>query len=51
MNSKPQAYMLITEDGVCGGVFRFRYDAEVAAREAGGRFSIVPLYMQGESND
>ena len=41
---KPQAHMLITEQGVCGGVFRFRYDAEVAAREGNGRFSIVPLY-------
>ena len=41
---KPQAHMLITEQGVCGGIFRFRYDAEVAAREGNGRFSIVPLY-------
>ena len=41
---KPQAHMLITEKGVCGGVFRFRYDSETAARELGGRFSIVPLY-------
>lgn len=41
---KPQAHMLITEQGVCGGVFRFRYDAEVAAREGNGKFSIVPLY-------
>lgn len=41
---KPQAWMLITEQGVCGGAFRFRYDAEVAARELGERFSLVPLY-------
>lgn len=41
---KPQAWMLITEQGVCGGIFRFRYDAEVGARELRERFSIVPLY-------
>lgn len=41
---KSQAWMLITESGVCGGIFRFRYDAEVQARELGSRFSIVPLY-------
>ncbi len=41
---KPQAWMLITESGACGGIFRFRYDAEVQARVLFGRFSIVPLY-------
>jgi hypothetical protein len=43
---KPQAWMLITEQGVCGGIERFRYDAEVKARELGERFSIVPLYYE-----
>jgi hypothetical protein len=41
---KPQAWMLIKEQGVWGAAFRFRYDAEVAARELGERFSIVPIY-------
>lgn len=41
---KPQAWMLITEEGLFGGAFRFRFDAKVAARELKSRFFIVPLY-------
>ncbi len=44
--------MIITEKNVCGGVFRFRHDAEVAARELGERFTIVPLFAEHyHSND
>lgn len=44
LEPKPQGWMLITEPGVCHGLFRFKVDAEEAAHEAAMRFSIVPLY-------
>lgn len=35
----------------CGGTFRYRVDVEVAARNLGGRFAIVPLYMSPQKRE
>ncbi len=51
MKEKPQAWMLITEAGACGGTFRYRVDVEVAARNLGGWFAIVPLYMSPQKRE